>query len=141
MVGERAGLREEVFKGRLLVQLVVIRGTEAGVEILLKIRTKVDFFKGIGLFALGVADDLLSRPFAFRLLAGHIVEQGNVFFELLEHRILDDLGVDHLLQLELVQGEHAHHLHQARCEYLPLSDFQAQSWLQQCHRGRQRVPE
>ena len=59
---------------------------------------------------------------------------GNVFFELLEHRIFDDLGVDHLLQLELVQGKHAHHLHEARGEYLPLRDFQAQSWLKQGHK-------
>ena len=141
VIGQCAGLGQEVFERRRFVHFVVVRGTEAGIEIFLEIGAKVHFLKGIGLLALGVGDDLFGRPFALRLLAGDVVEEGNVFFQFLKYRILDDFGVDHLPQLELVQGKHTDHLHEARCEYLPLRDLQAQSWLKQCHRGRRSIPE
>ena len=79
-----AGLGEEVFEGGLFVQFVVVGRAEAGIEILLKVGAEVHFFEGVGLFSLGVGDDLLGGPFALRLLAGDIVEQGNVFFQLLK---------------------------------------------------------
>ena len=41
-----------------------------------------------------------------------------------QHRILHHLGVDHLLKLELVQRQHADHLHQSGCQHLALRDFE-----------------
>ena len=44
----------------------------------------------------------------------------NGIFELFENRVLDHLGVDHVLELKLVEREDRDHLHQARGEDLAL---------------------
>jgi hypothetical protein len=48
------------------------------------------------------------------------------FVNLLQDGILHHLGIDHLLQFELVQRKNAHHLHQARSQDLALRDLQIQ---------------
>ena len=63
---------------------------------------------------------LLSREFAVTLAACKLLLAGCVLFNLFQHGIFIDLGVDHLLQLKLVQREHADHLHQAGGQYLAL---------------------
>ena len=108
----------------------LLRGAEAGIEVVLKIRPKIDFVEGIGLLLrLGLGGTHLDGAVVLDLLAGDVVEQRNILFHLFEDGILGDLGVDHLLQLKLVQRQHADHLHEARRQYLPLRYFQAQLGL------------
>ena len=47
----------------------------------------------------------------------------NDFGSLFEHRILDELLLDLIDQLELIQGEQAHHLDEARRKDLFLLNF------------------
>ncbi len=134
MVGEGTGLREEIFKRGLVADLEVVGRAEAGVEIILKIGAEVDLVEGVFLFAEGIGGDVFGGALHLGLAAGDVVEQGNGLVEFLKNGVFDDFGVDHLLQLELVQGQDTDHLHEARGQNLPLRDFQAQFWLKKCHR-------
>ena len=52
--------------------------------------------------------------------AAYFVDQRDGFFELFENRVLDHLGVDHVLELKLVEREDGDHLHEAGREDLAL---------------------
>ena len=52
-----------------------------------------------------------------------IVEERNGIFEFFEDGVLHHLGIDHVLELDLVERKHTDHLHQARGEDLALGDF------------------
>ena len=60
-----------------------------------------------------------------RLLEGDIIDEGDAFLQLFEHGVFDDFGVDQLFQLQLVERQHADHLHQARRQNLTLRYLQA----------------
>ena len=95
----------------------------AGIEVILEERAKVDFFKGVFLFDRG--NRILfwrcrCRAFAVFLFLAHLIKQRDSIFEFLENRVLDHLGVDHVLELKLVERKNRHHLHQPRGEDLAL---------------------
>jgi hypothetical protein len=57
--------------------------------------------------------------------AADFVDQRDGFFELFENRILDHLGVDHVLELKLVEREDGDHLDQTRGKDLALGELYA----------------
>ena len=61
------------------------------------------------------------------------IQHRNGLVNLFQNRVLHHLRIDHLLQLELVERQNAHHLHQAWSQDLALRDFQAHSGLEQRH--------
>ena len=77
---------------------------------------------------------ILDPPLHAFLTARNLIQHRNRLVNLLQHGIFHHLGIDHLLQLELVERQHAHHLHQARSQDLALRYFQAQFGLQQRHK-------
>ena len=130
VVGQRARLGEEVFERGRFDGLEVVAGAVAGVEVVLKIRPEVDFFEGIGLlFRFGFGGTHLDGAVVLDFLAGDVVEQRDILLDLLEDGVLGDLGVDHFLQLKLVERQDADHLHEAGRQYLALSYSQAQLGL------------
>jgi len=131
MVGERGGLGEELLEGGLVQLFVFLAGTEAGVEVFLKIRTEVDLFEWV----FGRNRRLFDNPIAHGLTTADLIQRGNRLVDLLEDRVFDHLGVDHVGQFQLVQGQNTHHLHQTRCKDLALRYLQVQSGLQQWHDG------
>ena len=62
-----------------------------------------------------------------------LIQHWNGLINLFQNWVLNHLGIDHLLQLELVERKNAHHLHQTRSQDLALRDFQAHSGLEQRH--------
>ena len=68
------------------------------------------------------------------VFTAYFVDERNGFFELFENRVLDHLGIDHVLELKFIEREDGDHLHQARGEDLPLREFDAQFVLQQHHK-------
>ena len=56
--------------------------------------------------------------------------KGNRVFEFFENGILNHLGVDHVLELKLVEREDGDHLNQARGQDLALRKLDAQFVLQ-----------
>ena len=134
VIGQRHRRGEEILNRGLLDFLVIVGGAEAGVEVILEIGAEVDFVEGVFLFFLAFGDGLgFDGAVAVFFCARDIVEQRNVLFQLLENGILGDLGLDHLLQLQLVQGEHADHLHQPGRQDLALCDLKAEFWLKKYH--------
>src|SRR5690242_20214840 len=135
MVGQRIGLGKEVFERRLVAELEAVRGTEARIEVILKIRAEVDLGEGILLFfrSLRSSSYLFSWTIPLCLAALHVVEQRNAFLDFIEDWVLCHLRLDHLLQLELVQRQYADHLHKARGQNLALSHFEAQLRLKKRH--------
>src|SRR5580698_7634441 len=131
MIAERAGLGEEVFERGLVVLLEVRRGPKSWVEIVLKVAAEVDLVEGVFFYASGLSGNLFCRtlPVAFESCA--LIERDDGLFELFENRVLDHLGVDHLPELELIEGKHTDHLHKTRGENLALRDFQIKLRLQQ----------
>ena len=116
---------EEILNRGLLDFLVIVGGAEAGVEVILEIGAEVDFVEGIFLFFVAFGDGLrFDGAVAVFFCARDIVEQRNVLFHLFENGILGDLGLDHFLQLQLVQRQHADHLHQPGRQDLTLRDLQ-----------------
>ncbi len=108
----------------------------AGIEIILKERAKINLFEGIFLF--DGSDGIFfvaggSGALAVFFLLANFVEQRNRFFQLFENRVFDHLGVDHVLELKLVEREDRDHLHQARGEDLALRELDAKFVLQQNH--------
>ena len=104
MVRQRAGLGKKIFKGGALDFFKIPRTTEAGIEVILKERTKINFFEWIffvwsrdwGLFGCG-------SPVSLFLSAANIINEWHSIFEFFEHRILNHLGGDHVLQLKFVE--------------------------------------
>jgi hypothetical protein len=135
MVGKGIRLGEEVLKGRFFALLEAVRGPEAGVEVVLEVGPEIDLREGVFFlfWCLDGSGDLFHRPIPLRLASLHVVEEGNALLDLIEDRILRHLGLDHLLQLQLIQRQHADHLHEARGQYLSLSHFEAQLGLKKCH--------
>jgi hypothetical protein len=58
------------------------------------------------------------------LAARNLIQHRNRLVNLFQDGIFHHLGIDHLLQFELVQRKNAHHLHQARRQDLALRDFE-----------------
>src|SRR6267378_965630 len=130
MVAQIPRLRQEVLKRRLLDLFHFSRAAIAGIEIVLEERTKIYFLERIFLLVRDrrtlFRGRLGGQPVAFLLLASDIVEQGDGIFQLFKDRILDHLGIDHVLELKLVEREHGDHLHETRRQNLPLGQLDVQ---------------
>src|SRR6185437_4157422 len=122
--------RQKVFKRRFLYRLHFPLAAVTGVQVVLEKGAKIYFVKGIFLFRLHDRFVGGGHPITVLLLAGHLVQQGNRGIHLLQDRVLHDLGIDHVLELKLVERKHADHLHQARRQDLLLRDLQVQFWLE-----------
>ena len=136
MVGEGVRLGEEILEGGLVGGFEAAWAAKAGVQIVLEVGAEVDLREGI-FFLFGCLDggrDLFHRALSLGLASLHVVEQGNALLNLFEDRVLRHLRLDHLLQLKLIQRQHADHLHEARGQYLALSHFEAQLGLEKRHR-------
>ena len=127
MIGQSCRLGEKVFKRGLLAVFVLRLCAIAGVEILLEVRAKIDLVEDVLLSWRG---RFLSGPLQPLLAACNLIQHRNCFVNLFKDRIFHHLGIDHLLELELVQRKYAHHLHQARRQHLTLGHLQTQFWLQ-----------
>ena len=112
-----------MFERRLVVLFKVGRGLEAGIEIVLEVASEVDLVEGILLFALCLFLNSLDGALAVAFDTGSLIEGCGGLFELFEHGILNHLGVDHVLELKLIERENTDHLHQPGCQHLPLRDF------------------
>src|ERR1700686_624569 len=124
MIGKGTWLRKEVLKRRAFDFFELTRTAKPWIEVIFEERTKINFFERI--FFVRSGGWCLFRggsTFTLLLAAADVVDERNGIFKFLEHRILNHLGSDHVLQLKLVQSEDADHLHEARSEDLPLRDF------------------
>ena len=95
---------------------------------LLKIGAEIPFFNQVVLVP--VADFHTRRGFARFFLLGplrYLVERGGALGQFFENGVHDHLLVDHLAQLELVEREHADHLHQAGRQNLLLRHLEVQT--------------
>ena len=139
VVAQVSRLRQEVLERRLLDLFHFPRAAITGIQIVLEERAKIDLFERIlllirdGRRTLFRGGCLGGQPVAFFLLASDIIEQRNGVFQLFQHRVLDHLGIDHVLELELVEREHRHHLHETRRQNLPLRQLDVQFVLKQHH--------
>jgi len=138
VVGQIAGLGEEILERRTLDLFHVAGTAETRIEILLKERAKIDLVEGVFLFRGGERRFFLLRgggggAIALFLAAAHVIEQRNRVLEFFEDRVLDHFGRNHVLKLELVQREHGDHLDKARRQDLPLRQSDVQLVLQQHH--------
>src|ERR1700734_828721 len=138
MIGESGRLRKKIFKRGTLVLFVFGLGAEAGIEIVLKVRAEIDLIEWVafrGRRFRGSRLKMLQPFFALFALeaAAYFVQSGDGLVDLLENRVFDHLRVDHLLEFELVERQHAHHLHESRREDLTLRHLEIQSWLQKRH--------
>ncbi len=137
MVGQIARLGQEVLERRLLDFLHLARTAIARIEILLEERAEVDLLEGVLLF--GRRDGIFFRgglggnAVALFFLAPNVVQHGDGVFQFLKDRVLDHLGVDHVLELKLVEREHRDHLHEARRKDLPLRKLYVQFVLKKNH--------
>ena len=126
VVAQVPRLRQEVLERRLLDLFHFSRAAIAGIQIVLEERAKIDLFERIFLLIRNGRGTLFrggrlgGQAVAFFLLASDIVEHRNGVFQLFQHRVFDHLGIDHVLELELVEREYGHHLHEARRQNLPL---------------------
>ena len=126
MIGEGRGLGEKIFERRPVALFHLAGAAITGIEIIAKERPEIDLLERI--FFLGCGGGCLNLRLALTgvvavsgfFFAGDNVEHGNGWIKFLQDRVLDHLGVDHLLELKLVERQHAHHLHQPRSEYLLL---------------------
>ena len=67
------------------------------------------------------------QPATVLFLLTDFVEQRDRFFRVLrENRVLDHLGVDHVLELKLIERENGDHLHETRGEDLALGELYAE---------------
>ena len=126
-------LGEKILERRALDLFHLAVGAVAGVEIILEERAEIDLFEGIFLFDGGDGIFFVgggSGALAVLLFFADFVEQGNGVFQFFENRILDHLGIDHVLELKLVEREDGDHLHQARSKDLALGEFYAEFVLQ-----------
>ena len=137
MIGERAGFGEEIFEGWLFDGFDLGVGAIAGIEIFLEKRAEVDFLEGIfllGEIGIGLFGSCrLGLPVALFFVTRHIVDQRYGRIQFLEDRVLDHLGVDHVLELNLIESQNADHLHQTRCEDLLLADLKTELVLKKYH--------
>ena len=114
----------------------------AGVQVILKVRAEVDFLErvlgwgrrlGHGAIVRPIHKLNALHPFLALLPPRNLVQHGNSLVNLFQDRVFHHLGIDHLLQLELVERKHGDHLHQARGKDLALRYLERHSWLQQRH--------
>src|SRR5438034_4789672 len=120
MIRQAAGGREELLKGRPLgnFALLGLPAVTAGIQVLVKEGSDIEFVKGIGF-------GLLWNFFGFRFQEGLIaviVGLGGFLVLLFKDRIGNHLLVDHFAQLEAIQRQDAHHLYQAWRQNLFLRD-------------------
>ena len=134
MVGQVAGLGEEILERRPFDFFHFSRAAVARIQILLEERAEINLFERVFLF--DGRDRVLfggSGMFAFFFTAANVVDQRDAIFQFFQNRIFHHLGVDHVLELKFVERKHADHLHEAWGQDLSLRDLQAQSVLQQDH--------
>src|ERR1700733_8297870 len=125
VIGEGAGLGKKIFKRWFVGLFKTVGRAEARIQIILEVGSKIDLIKRITLVALGLSCNLFDTAVPFGFPEGDVIDEGNALFQLFQHRVLNDLGVDQLLQLQLVERQHTDHLHQARRQYLTLRNLQA----------------
>ena len=137
MIAQVPRLRQEVLERRLLDLFHFSRAAIPGIQIILEERAKIYLLERILLLIRDCRTLFRGRlggqPVAFFLLASDIIEQRNGIFQLFEHRVLDHLGIDHVLELELVEREHGDHLHETRRQNLSLGQLDVQLVLKKHH--------
>ena len=94
---------------------------KAGIKIVLEVGAKVNFTEHV----LGRCGRFLDAALQDLLTARNLIQHWNRLVNLFQDGIFNHLGIDHLLELELVERKHAHHLHQAWSQDLALCDLQA----------------
>ena len=120
MVRQRGGFGDEILKRWPLDVFVFALTAIAGIKVIFKERSEVDLFKRIFLVRRRRRFFGGRQALAFFLAAPHIVDEGDCIFQFLQNRILNHFLSNHVLELKLVEREDADHLHEARCEDLPL---------------------
>src|SRR5579883_1611884 len=137
VVGQRAGLGQKILERRALDVFHFARAAVAGIQIVLEERAKIDLVERIFLFFGGEGSFFggggRSGAVACFLAAAHFVDEGNGIFQFFENRVLHHLGVDHVLELDLVERKDRNHLDQARGEDLALRQLDVQFVLQHHH--------
>src|SRR5208283_2003542 len=133
VVGQIGWLGKKVLKRRPLDLLHFAVRAIAGIEIVLEERAEINLFERIFLF--DSSDRVFfvaggSGALAVLFFLADFVEQRNSVLELFEDRVLDHLGVDHVLELQLVERKDGNHLHQAGREDLALRKLNAEFVLQ-----------
>ena len=101
-----------------------------GVEIILEVAAKVDLIERVFFYPLTFRRDFRRTAVAVAFTPRALIESLRLVLDFFEHRVLNHLAVEHFLQLQLVEREDAHHLHQAGRQHLPLRDFYVQPGLQ-----------
>src|SRR5581483_6535153 len=136
VIGESGGFREEILEGRTFYIFNFAGAAVTRVEVFLEERTKINLFERVlgfgrcGGFFGGGGGGVAVALFFF---GGDVVDEGNVFVQFFEDRVLNHLLVDHFLELHLVERKDADHLHQTRGEDLFLRDLEIESWLEKNH--------
>ncbi len=141
VIGQGRRLRKKVLKRGLLALLILRLGAVARIKVVLKVRPEINLVERILGFGRGLRRSSLHTLHVQILLlsARHLIQHRNRFVNLFQDGVFHHLGIDHLLQLELVERKNAHHLHQARRQDLALCHLQVQFGLQQRHK-RDSIP-
>ena len=131
VIGQAGRRGEELVERRLLDFFVfAARGAlGAGVEVLREEGAEIEFVERIG----GRRFGNLFRFFLQEGFVGIAVGGDAVFGQLFENRVLHDLLIDHLPQLETIQRQHADHLDEARRQNLLLRQPEMQFGCEPVH--------
>src|SRR5581483_4390276 len=126
VIGQIGGLGKEILKRRALDFFHLTRRAISGIQVLLEKGAKIDFFERIFFlrgrkrrFFGGRRDGTIPVFFA----AVHIVQQWNGVFQFLKVRVLYHLGIDHVLELKLIERKHTDHLYQSWGQDLSLRNL------------------
>ena len=124
MIGQPGRRRKELLEGRPLRDFPFLRpaAVAASIQVLVEERADVKLVERIGYWFLRN----FLRFFFEEGLVTVIVRLGGLFALLFENWVGDHFLVDHLAQLEAVQGQHADHLNEARRENLLLRHFEVE---------------
>ena len=109
-----------MLKGWLIELFEIRRRPEPGVKIILEIASEVDFVERVFFHPLTFHRDLLRAAVAVPFASGTLFQRFRLVFDLLEHRILDHLAIQHFLELNFIERKYAYHLNQPRRQHLPL---------------------
>ena len=125
VIGQSRRLGEKVLIRGLFTLFVLRLCAVTGVQVILEVRSEVDLVKrilnwGRGLFNDALLNSALLIALNAFLAARNLIQHRNRLVNLLQDGIFHHLGIDHLLQLEIVERKHAHHLHQSRSQNLAL---------------------
>ena len=108
VIGQSRRLGEKVLKRGLLTVFILRLCAIAGIKIILEVRSKIDLVErvlgcGRGLFRSLVQQAQALLAFIALLAAGDLIQHWNRFINLLQDGVFHHLGIDHLLQFELIQ--------------------------------------